>query len=60
MTAELRTHAAVERAEAERERIERKVAAFEAFGDRVDGISVGLLLVRHPISRPADSVSETT
>jgi hypothetical protein len=36
---ELRTHAAVERAEAERERIERKVAAFEAFAERVSEVS---------------------
>jgi hypothetical protein len=38
-TIELRTHAAIERAEAERERIEEKVAAFEAFGERVRGVS---------------------
>jgi hypothetical protein len=34
-TTELRTHDAIERAEAERERIEEKVAAFETFGERV-------------------------
>lgn len=36
---ELRTHAAIERAEAERDRIEEKVAAFETFGQRVREVS---------------------
>lgn len=39
MTAKLRTHAAVERAEAEREHAEDKRAAFESFGRRVRSIS---------------------
>ncbi|WP_135826230.1 DUF7260 family protein [Halorussus ruber] len=39
MNIQLRTHAAVERAEAERERIEEKVAAFEEFGERVSEVS---------------------
>lgn len=38
-TIELRTHAAIERAETERERIEEKVAAFETFGKRVREVS---------------------
>ncbi|WP_137286834.1 DUF7260 family protein [Halorussus salinisoli] len=39
MTVELRTHAASERAESERERIEGKVAAFETFAERVHDVS---------------------
>ena len=39
MTVDLRLPDAIERADAERERIERKVAAFEAFADRVADIS---------------------
>jgi len=38
-TGDRRTHAAIERAEVERERIEEKVAAFEAFGERVREVS---------------------
>lgn len=38
MTAKLRTHAAVERAEAEREHVEQKRSAFESFGRRVRSI----------------------
>jgi hypothetical protein len=40
MTVELRTHAARERAAAESERIERKVAAFESFERRVRDVPV--------------------
>lgn len=39
MTIELRTPEAIERADAERERVERKVEAFEAFADRVSDVS---------------------
>lgn len=35
MSVELRTHVAVERAEAEREHVEQKVSAFETFAERV-------------------------
>ncbi|WP_132060697.1 DUF7260 family protein [Halorussus amylolyticus] len=39
MTVELRTHAAIERADAERDRIEAKADAFDAFDERVRAIS---------------------
>ncbi|WP_158056884.1 DUF7260 family protein [Halorussus halophilus] len=39
MSVELRTHAAIERATAERERVEEKAAAFRQFDERVQAVS---------------------